>query len=180
MKTLVFALSIVGVAFSVSDNQASPYAGQETRVIKTLSHSEIDGYLNGEGMGYAKAAELNHYPGPRHVLDLSEQLALTSEQKSKTKKLFESMKKEAVSLGRELIDREKELDRLFAKEAIDNNQLESNLTEIGTLQAKLRYVHLSAHLEQKNILTSHQIKLYDQLRGYRSGHAHQGEHSHSH
>ena len=180
MRILIFAVLIIGVALSASANQKSPYAGQEIRGIKALSQKEIDGYLGGKGMGYAKAAELNHYPGPRHVLDLSEQLALTSEQKSKTKKLFESMKKEAVSLGRELIDREKELDRLFAKEAIDNNQLESNLTEIGTLQAKLRYVHLSAHLEQKNILTSHQIKLYDQLRGYRSGHAHQGEHSHSH
>ena len=180
MKTLIFTVLIIGIALSVSADQTSPYAGQETRVIKALSQSEIDGYLSGEGMGYALAAELNHYPGPRHVLDLSEQLALTSEQSAKTKKLFESMNKEAVSLGGELINREKELDRLFANVAIDNKRLESILTEIGMLQAKLRYVHLSAHLEQKDILTPHQIMLYDQLRGYQSGQAHQSEHSHSH
>ena len=176
MKMLIFSVLIIGVVLSVYAYQTSPYAGQETRGIKALSQSEIDGYLNGEGMGYAKAAELNHYPGPRHVLDLSEQLALTSEQKTKTQKLFESMKKKAAGLGRELINREKQLDRLFANQAIDNKRLESHLTQIGLLQAKLRYVHLSTHLEQKNILTPHQIKLYDQLRGYRSGHTHQGKH----
>jgi Spy/CpxP family protein refolding chaperone len=180
MRTLIFTVLIIGVALSASDNQTLPYTGQETRVIKALSQTEIDGYLSGKGMGYAKAAELNHYPGPRHVLDLSEQLDLTSEQKAKTKRFFESMKKEAVSIGRELIDKEKELDRLFANDTADNTQLDSILREIGTLQAKLRYVHLNAHLKQKKVLTLHQIKLYDQLRGYQSGNVHQSEHSHSH
>jgi Spy/CpxP family protein refolding chaperone len=180
MRILIFAGLIIGVALSASANQKSPYAGQEIRGIKALSQKEIDGYLSGKGMGYAKAAELNHYPGPRHVLDLSEQLALTREQKAKTKKLFESMKKQAVSLGRELIDREQELDRFFTNEAMDNKRLESILTGIGTLQAKLRYVHLSTHLQQKNILTPHQIQLYDRLRGYQSGSVHQNKHSHSH
>ncbi len=180
MRILIFAVLIIGVAWSAFANQKSPYAGQEIRGIKALSQQKIDGYLSGKGMGYAKAAELNHYPGPRHVLDLSEQLALTSEQKAKTTKLFESMKKEAVSLGRELIDSEKELDQFFSNEAMDNKRLESILTGIGMLQAKLRYVHLSTHLEQKTILTPHQIQLYDRLRGYQSGSIHQKEHSRSH
>ena len=42
----------------------SPYAGQESREIKSLSPAEVDGYLAGAGMGFAKAAELNGYPGP--------------------------------------------------------------------------------------------------------------------
>ena len=180
MKAVILSVVVIGVALSVSANQPSPYTGQESRVIKALSHSEIEGYLNGKGMGYAKAAELNHYPGPKHVLELSKQLALTAEQQAKTQKLFESMKKKAVSIGRELIDRERQLDQLFAKEAIDNNRLESNLIEIGTLQAKLRYVHMRAHVAQKNILTSHQVTLYDQLRGYHMGYTYQGEHRHSH
>jgi hypothetical protein len=52
----------------------SPYTGQERREIKALSNEEIDRYLSGDGMGLAKAAELNHYPGPRHVLELADQL----------------------------------------------------------------------------------------------------------
>jgi hypothetical protein len=36
--------------------------------------------LKGEGMGMAKAAELNGYPGPTHVLTLAKELALTESQ----------------------------------------------------------------------------------------------------
>ena len=46
-----------------------PYSGQQGRMIKALSSKEVQGLLQGKGMGMAKAAELNQYPGPRHVLD---------------------------------------------------------------------------------------------------------------
>ncbi len=176
MRTLMFAIIIVGISLSNHTHQISPYSGQETREIKALSQREIDGYLTGKGMGYAKAAELNHYPGPKHVLDLSEELNLTSEQVSKTKELFDTMKKEAITLGKKLVEKEKELDQLFANKTIDDKILKSILTEIGMLQAKLRYVHLRAHLQQKDILTPHQIQLYDRLRGYRSGSVHHLHH----
>lgn len=52
---------------------ATPYAGQQTRTIKALSDDEIAALRNGEGMGMAKAAELNGYPGPIHVLSLAAQ-----------------------------------------------------------------------------------------------------------
>ena len=45
-----------------------PYAGQQTRTIKALSDQEVSDYVEGRGMGSSKAAELNHYPGPAHVL----------------------------------------------------------------------------------------------------------------
>ena len=35
--------------------------------IKALSSEEVEQYLSGAGMGYAKAAELNRHPGPIHV-----------------------------------------------------------------------------------------------------------------
>jgi hypothetical protein len=60
---------------------ASPYAGQESRQIKALSAAEIAAYAEGKGQGFAKPAELNGYPGTMHVLELADQLALTSEQK---------------------------------------------------------------------------------------------------
>jgi len=47
-----------------NDSGASPYAGSENREIKALSTDEIASYLQGKGMGFAKAAELNHHPGP--------------------------------------------------------------------------------------------------------------------
>jgi hypothetical protein len=58
--TLFFCTTVTWAA-----ETSSPYSGQETREIKALSRDEISGYLSGDGMGFAKAAELNHYPGPK-------------------------------------------------------------------------------------------------------------------
>src|SRR5436305_987981 len=49
------------------------------RSIKSLTADEIKAYEEGTGHGMAKAAEQNHYPGPRHVLDLSKELKLSAE-----------------------------------------------------------------------------------------------------
>ena len=43
----------------------------------------------GRGMGLALAAELNGYPGPMHVLELSEKLGLTMEQRVSVQRLFD-------------------------------------------------------------------------------------------
>ena len=59
---------------------ARPYAGLEQRPIKALAPERVADLLAGRGASYALAAELNSYPGPRHVLDLAAGLALTPEQ----------------------------------------------------------------------------------------------------
>ena len=64
-------LSLTHVSATLAEEKPSPYAGQQARQVKALSKAEIEGLLAGRGLGYAKAAELNHYPGPRHVLDLA-------------------------------------------------------------------------------------------------------------
>lgn len=63
----------------------SPYAGEELRSIKSMSPQKIESLLSGRGMGFAKLAELNHYPGPKHVLELADDLDLTPSQVSETK-----------------------------------------------------------------------------------------------
>jgi hypothetical protein len=48
-----------------------------------LSQTDIESLQNGTGDafgGMAKLAELNGYPGPRHVLDLANELELTPNQ----------------------------------------------------------------------------------------------------
>jgi Spy/CpxP family protein refolding chaperone len=144
----------------------SPYIGQESREIKALSPQEISDYLSGKGMGLAKAAELNGYPGPAHVLELAAQLELTSEQKTKTEALFETMQARAIMLGKELVQEERALDRLFASRTVSSETLENVLARIGRLQGQVRRVHLDAHLKQTALLTSAQIDKYDRLRGY--------------
>jgi hypothetical protein len=45
-----------------------------------LSDEQIADLRAGRGMALALTAELNGYPGPLHVLDLADQLALTATQ----------------------------------------------------------------------------------------------------
>lgn len=159
----------------------APYAGQQQREIKSLSADEIQSYLAGKGAGLARAAELNHYPGPAHVLELADKLQLSAEQTSRTRAIFDSMQKAAIRQGTALVEKERELDRQFAAGTVTEDSLRSILRQIGELQAEVRKSHLQAHIEQRAILTKTQIAKYDQLRGYTSPNAPEsGGHSHKH
>ena len=182
VSALFFSTGVFATAstHSVSKNAESPYKGQQLRNIKALSQKDIDGYLSGKGMGFAKAAELNHYPGPRHVLDISEKLKLSDKQLKQTQSLFNKMQANAITLGKQLIEHEQKLDQLFAQGSVDKNLLEVTLQDIGSIQAKLRNVHLRTHLEQKELLTKHQIMMYDRIRGYGAGGSLDMNKSHNH
>lgn len=170
---LVLSLALVGVVASALEvqelttpPQQGGYAGEERREIKSLSTEEIEQLLQGHSMELAKAAELNHYPGPRHVLDLGGQLELTPAQRAETEAAFRRMQDEAVQLGRQIVERERALDASFAKGEIDAGKLRASTSEIARLQGTLRAAHLTAHLEMRRILSPAQIKKYDELRGY--------------
>lgn len=166
MKHLVLGCLLSGLVLPVFAATESPYAGQEVRDIKALSPQEVDDYLSGRGLGYARAAELNRYPGPRHVLDLAEELGLSDEQKARSKAIFAAMQEEAIELGQQLVNKERALDHGFAAGSIDDDALLALVSEIGALDARIRFVHLNAHLKQRALLTEHQIDVYDRLRGY--------------
>ena len=110
---------------------ASPYAGEQGRDIKALSMQDVDAYLAGQGMGFAKAAELNGYAGPKHVLELAGELSLTNEQRTRTQALFASMQSAASSLGSEIVDEERKLDHLFASQTVRRSLCGSLATRIG-------------------------------------------------
>ena len=40
------------------------------------------------------------------------------------------------------------------------------------LEAQIRLSHLDAHISQKHLLSETQIKKYDEIRGYSTGHQH--------
>jgi hypothetical protein len=147
----------------------SPYAGEQTRAIKALSDAEVTQLLNGHGMGLARAAELNRYPGPRHVLDLATELGLQPAQTTELARIFDAMKAAALPLGRELVARETELDRLFATRRATDETVLALTREIGRLQGELRAVHLNAHVATVAVLSPAQVARYDDLRGYASG-----------
>jgi Spy/CpxP family protein refolding chaperone len=144
----------------------SPYAGKEGSEVKALAAEELQAYRDGTGMGLAKPAELNHCPGPRHVLDLARDLELTGTQSEQLKRVFDRMHERAIRLGGEIIEKEKALDCEFAAGTIDEAKLTEMTAAIARLQAELRTTHLEAHLETKRILTARQVVRYDELRGY--------------
>lgn len=166
MFSTVLVLVVLGSGTAIAAGTSSPYTGLEKREIKALSSDEVEAYLGGKGMGLAKAAELNHYPGPAHVLAMSNALALTHDQQMRTESLFKSMETEAILLGHQLIAREAELDGIFADQTITKERLQQSTAAIATLQGQIRRVHLQTHLAQVEILDPEQIRQYDKLRGY--------------
>jgi hypothetical protein len=146
----------------------------QQRPVKALSEQQIGDLRAGRGMGLALPAELNDYPGPIHVLEHADALALTPEQRRRTQALYEAMKTEAIPLGVRLIERESELDRAFATRTITPQTLAETTAAIGATQGALRAAHLRYHLAQVEVLTSEQVRRYAELRGYASGG--QGDH----
>jgi hypothetical protein len=148
--------------------QHSPYAGEQHRAIKALSPNEQAALLDGKGMGFARAAELNGYPGPLHVIELAEPLKLSESQLAASRDLFARMQRAARAEGAALIEAERALDALYATRTATPQRVDSELARIEGIRARLRGAHLNAHLEQAALLTPGQLSLYAELRGYQS------------
>jgi hypothetical protein len=146
----------------------SPYSGMQRRPIKALSEQQTADLNAARGMGLALAAELNGYPGPSHVLELSDKLQLSGDQKARIQSLFDAMTAEAKPLGARLLQQEAALDREFAGRSITEDSLKAAVAGIGATQAELRTTHLKYHLQTVQILSAHQITQYASLRGYGS------------
>ncbi|WP_211092067.1 Spy/CpxP family protein refolding chaperone [Vibrio agarilyticus] len=144
----------------------SKYLGQEHRDIKSLSQHDIEELNRGGGWGLAKAAELNGVPGPAHILEMGSEIGLTSDQENKIQVIYDNMKIEAIELGKQLINLEKILNNGFSNKTINQSLLENTVQDIEKVRAKLRVIHLSTHLQTPSILTTEQIKRYNELRGY--------------
>lgn len=156
------ALAIGASAFA----QASPYAGEQQRAIKALDAREVAALRQGQGMGLAKAAELNGYPGPMHALELAEPLQLSGEQRAATQRLMAEHKARARQLGEALVDAETALDRLFAEHQATPARVSEATQRIAALQAQLRAEHLNTHLAQTALMSPAQARRYAELRGY--------------
>lgn len=162
------AMVVLGCAARTvyGQERLSPYADETDREIKALAPEEVGGLLDGAGLGFAKAAELNGVPGPRHVLELASELALSDEQRSRIQVVYDRMHTEAVELGTLVVELERELDRAFGDPGLTPEEVGRLTSEIGRERGRLRATHLVAHLETAEVLSSEQIARYGHLRGY--------------
>jgi Spy/CpxP family protein refolding chaperone len=142
----------------------------QSREVKALSSEEIQGLLDGEGLGFALAAELNGLPGPKHVLELAQALGLDPEQRREVEEIRERMTDRAQALGRSVVEAETHLDRMFAAGHATPSAVRELTLDIGRLRGELRAAHLVAHLETAEVLRPDQMEEYGRLRGYSSSH----------
>jgi hypothetical protein len=169
MRKRIFAtvLCILGAGFSASTPaQTQSYAGQQGRAIKALSDDEVNAYLSGAGSGFARAAELNSYPGPMHALELADGLALTAAQRDALAALMARHKADARTLGAEVVRLERDLDALFAERRATPDAVDVRLAALGAAQARYRGAHLKTHIATTALLDAAQMAKYDSFRGY--------------
>lgn len=178
---LVPALLLAGCAVPAHDPAAapepSPYAGEQARDIKALSPEDVAGYERGAGLGYAKSAELNHYPGPLHALEMADELGLSEAQRRDLQQVREDMLAEAVPLGKDYLAAEEAIESAFRSGSVTGEELRALIERASSIEAQLRFVHLDAHLTTRALLTPEQVMRYDELRGYASGMTHEGHHA---
>jgi Spy/CpxP family protein refolding chaperone len=180
MKRIAMVLVLAALVAPAMAQSKSPYAGHEQRSIKALSDDDIRDLTEARGLGLAKSAELNSYPGPAHVLELADQLELSAAQRTAAKVLVATMRDQARPLGAKIIEAERNLDRAFVEGRIDSERLRSQVVAIAALMGELRTLHLDAHLAQRALLAPEQIARYDALRGYRADGTHVENSQHRH
>jgi Spy/CpxP family protein refolding chaperone len=167
VKCMTAALLVTGALQAHGQSALSTgYAGEQKREVKSLSVREMADLRAGKGMGYAKPGELNGYPGPMHVLELADALALTAEQRAASQALIPPMRAAAQSAGERYIEAERTLDALFRTHSADVSGLQTALAHSAAALADVRASHLRAHLAQRALLTPQQIARYNELRGY--------------
>src|SRR5215470_1921515 len=174
LLTLFLAMPVAG-----QDRLTSPYRGEPSSPITGLTADEVSALRDGSGMGLARAAELNSYPGPRHVLDAVRdgRLQATADQVRHTAVIFDSMRQEAQQVGAQILAEEAGLEAAFKAGTITETDLRARVARIAGLQGKLRSIHLAAHLATRAVLSEEQVRQYNVLRGYAAGstgHEHHG------
>jgi len=117
------------------------------------------------------------------VLELATQLELSQEQLEQTRAIHSRMESDAKAAGASLVAAERELDTLFRTRKATPELLNAALQKVASTEARVREVHLLAHIEQTKVLSAEQIARYGELRGYgsapvRNDHAHGGHHGH--
>src|SRR3970040_2422628 len=116
----------------------SPYIPLLDSPIRGLSVDEISDLETGAGAGFARAAQLNGYPGPRHILDLQAQLDLSEDQLAEVQTLYDEMNGEARQLGSEILKMESDIELAFRNQSIDEDSLATQVAALAEKYGELR------------------------------------------
>lgn len=173
MRTLLFLLAalVASPALAQHDHHHAhtPPEAEGAGAPSGLTADEMADLLAGRGMGLARPAELNSYPGPLHALELADSLALTDIQRERVEMARAQVVSQATALGAQVVEAERHLDALFASGEASVDDVSAAVMHIAALRGELRVTHLVAHLALREILSPEQVHAYDRLRGYTDG-----------
>lgn len=155
MSTLFSFLTFFSVALSDTGSYANVPSDRQS-------------LLNAEGMGLASYAEMNSYPGPKHVIEFKDQLGLSADQLKKTEGLMKGVELSGKLTGQDIVREEEGLYKLFESGTANDRTVRAGVERIGKLRGELRFIHLQAHVKMKQILSANQIQRYNELRGHGS------------
>ena len=164
--SLALCAMILPISVAAQTHVPSPYAGLESRELKSLSEADLEDLRMGRGWGMAIAAELNGVPGPAHLLELRDELGLEAGQIAAIEDIFDAMQAEAQQTGERFIAAEAAIEAAFRDGGVTPGALRALIDTSASARAELRFIHLSRHLETPPLLTAEQIALYNELRGY--------------
>jgi Spy/CpxP family protein refolding chaperone len=119
---------------------------------------------NAGGHGMARAAEANALPGPKHALELADQLRLDAAQRAALEDLYARMRAEALPAGRVVLAAESALDAELARAQPDPERVLALSEATGEARGRLRAVHLNAHVAAARVLDAAQREQYAALR----------------
>ncbi len=126
-------------------------------MLSGVSEQEKEMLLKGGGLGAGMIAMTNGYPGPKHVLEMGDELELTAAQRESIGTIYGKVKAESVKLGTELVEKDEALAALFTTGSVSTKDVEKRSREIGELQGRLRAAHLNAHVQTHAELTPAQL-----------------------
>lgn len=142
---------------------AAPATGPHA-LAQTCDGAFEDSVRDGRGFGMAFAADQQGYPGPLHVLELKERLALTSDQETRAQALLAAMYAESRPKSARLIAAERRLRDLFAAKPPSEAEVRAAVADAEVARAEVRLVHLAYHLKMRDALTEAQRRAYHEAR----------------
>jgi len=164
MTTIVATAGLLGTASSVSWGQHG-HGHEGGHQAAEACSAEFDKVVGeGRGFGLAFAADQNGYPGPLHVLELTDRLKLTADQEAKAQALLHAMFVESKPKSARLLEAEAKLRRLFADRAADDAAVRAAVAEVERARSEVRLVHLLTHLKTRELLTEDQRRIYHEAR----------------
>lgn len=140
-----------------------------------ISKQEKEALLKGSGLGAGMIAMMNGYPGPKHVLEMGDELELTDAQKEEIGTIFGNAKASFVELGTIMVEKDETLTALFASGSATPSEVERLAREIGDLQGRLRAGHLNAHVRTYDALTPTQREKLSSMQKMHGMHGGSGE-----